>query len=270
MSTLDPPDTCVPRDVIDIIRHLERNKAEYEEKEAKISLQDAFSLYFRDEELDDFKCEKCSHTKVVIKKKLAKLPRVLIMHLKRYQIQAIVTEVPVEKPNELDFESDQVAAEPKMTTITSYNLVKNDSAIRIPRLVTLKDVIANDIPVDTPRKAAPVQKLEAMPEESATASEAEAKENQNKDEGLVKVLEEATTGSDAMVVSPSEEKLVEAINKPYKSHFTPSSPVTRSSLRPLREKNSRPTTPTASPRQSTSGPAVLTLNLRNTMSERLN
>ncbi|XP_076458433.1 uncharacterized protein LOC143292129 isoform X2 [Babylonia areolata] len=48
-----------------------------------LSLQDALDIFFQKEEID-YRCEKCGHTKAEVTHKFAKLPRVLILHLKRY------------------------------------------------------------------------------------------------------------------------------------------------------------------------------------------
>ncbi|XP_052814306.1 ubiquitin carboxyl-terminal hydrolase 37-like [Mya arenaria] len=47
------------------------------------SLQDALSLFFRSEEID-YTCEKCGHGKSDVTHKITRLPRVFILHLKRY------------------------------------------------------------------------------------------------------------------------------------------------------------------------------------------
>jgi uncharacterized UBP type Zn finger protein len=55
-----------------------------------IDLQKTLELFFRDEHLNDFKCEKCNSVEeVCIQRKFLKLPRVLILHLKRYQYKEI-------------------------------------------------------------------------------------------------------------------------------------------------------------------------------------
>ena len=49
-------------------------------------------MFFQDEHLNDFKCEKCNNVGVCIMRKFVKLPRILILHLKRYQFQEIEVE----------------------------------------------------------------------------------------------------------------------------------------------------------------------------------
>jgi len=73
------------------------------------------NIFFRDEHIDDFKCEKCNTIeKVTIKRKFAKLPRILILHLKRYQFR-----------------------ETKESPFEDFKLIKNDSDIIIPRYLSL-------------------------------------------------------------------------------------------------------------------------------------
>ncbi|WAR10025.1 UBP37-like protein [Mya arenaria] len=50
------------------------------------SLQDALSLFFRSEEID-YTCEKCGHGKSDVTHKITRLPRVFILHLKRYRFK---------------------------------------------------------------------------------------------------------------------------------------------------------------------------------------
>lgn len=57
-----------------------------------LTLQNTLEIFFQDEHLNDFKCEKCENIGVCIKRKIVKLPRVLILHLKRYQFQEIEVE----------------------------------------------------------------------------------------------------------------------------------------------------------------------------------
>ncbi len=95
-----------------------------------LSLQDTLDIFFRDEHIDDFKCETCeSIQKVTIRRKFAKLPRILILHLKRYQFQEI---------NESS--SEQSAA--------TFKMIKNDSHIQIPNYITLSSLVsAETLPI---------------------------------------------------------------------------------------------------------------------------
>uniref|UniRef100_A0A8C0NB69 Ubiquitin carboxyl-terminal hydrolase n=1 Tax=Canis lupus familiaris TaxID=9615 RepID=A0A8C0NB69_CANLF len=52
-------------------------------KALPLSIQSAFDLFFGAEELD-YRCEKCQHRSSVAVHKFSRLPRVLIVHLKRY------------------------------------------------------------------------------------------------------------------------------------------------------------------------------------------
>ncbi|ELV09456.1 ubiquitin carboxyl-terminal hydrolase 26 [Tupaia chinensis] len=52
-------------------------------KEFPLSIQSTFDLFFGAEELE-YKCEKCKHRSSVAVHKFSRLPRVLIVHLKRY------------------------------------------------------------------------------------------------------------------------------------------------------------------------------------------
>lgn len=79
-----------------------------------ITLQETLDIFFRDEHLDDFKCEKCESLEVFIQRKLVKLPRVLILHLKRYQFQETLIENEMEAifndidPNEITNEASRI------------------------------------------------------------------------------------------------------------------------------------------------------------------
>jgi uncharacterized UBP type Zn finger protein len=80
------------------------------------------NIFFRDEHIDDFKCEKCNTIeKVTIKRKFAKLPRILILHLKRYQFR-----------------------ETKESPFEDFKLIKNDSDIIIPRYLSLNPLTTSN------------------------------------------------------------------------------------------------------------------------------
>ena len=105
--------------------------------EKEISLQDTLNVFFHEEHLTDFKCEKCLNTgDVVIRREFVRLPRVLILHLKRYQYQEVRLE------NDMEAIFNDIELQDVVTTNTgakiSWKLNKNDSQIKIPRYLTLK------------------------------------------------------------------------------------------------------------------------------------
>jgi hypothetical protein len=124
-----------------------------------MSLQDTLNVFFQDEQLSDFSCPKCSTSeRMFIKRKFVRMPRVLILHLKRYQLH----ETPVnsgscknQQQSNAEFDSLWQAApnlsaadeqQPSSTTTTSrpaitYSLVKNDAVVRISRYLTLKHLV---------------------------------------------------------------------------------------------------------------------------------
>ncbi|XP_052234704.1 ubiquitin carboxyl-terminal hydrolase 37-like isoform X2 [Dreissena polymorpha] len=53
------------------------------------SLQDAISLFFRNEQIE-YTCEKCGHKKSDVTHRITRLPRVFILHLKRYSYSQII------------------------------------------------------------------------------------------------------------------------------------------------------------------------------------
>ncbi|XP_053386505.1 ubiquitin carboxyl-terminal hydrolase 37-like [Mercenaria mercenaria] len=52
------------------------------------SLQDALSLFFKNEQIE-YTCEKCGHGKSDVSHKITRLPRVFILHLKRYSYNQV-------------------------------------------------------------------------------------------------------------------------------------------------------------------------------------
>jgi len=143
---------------------------EQENKYRAISVQDALDIFFQEESLNDFKCEKCeSVQEVVIKRKFSRLPRVLVLYLKRYQFQEVKRQndiIPVNSANEqtngeiqeqsaslVDKPQQQQHQEqqPKVETRTNnYQLVKNDSIIRIKPYLTLKFITSNELQLPKP------------------------------------------------------------------------------------------------------------------------
>ena len=126
-----------------------------------ISIQNALDKDFQTEYLNDFKCEQgASVQEVVIKRTLTKLPRILILYLKRYQCvevslptaqQAATTDTDIDQqlladPFELlspttDSTTNQTVTDANQTSKQaqkSFRLVKNDSPIEITRELTLK------------------------------------------------------------------------------------------------------------------------------------
>jgi ubiquitin carboxyl-terminal hydrolase 26/29/37 len=94
---------------------------EKEEEEICISLQDALDIFFNDETISDFSCQNCSSRQdIVIQRKFSRLPRILILHLKRY---------------------DYVTT---TTTTTSQDTQKNASFIHIPRYLTLQFLLTQE------------------------------------------------------------------------------------------------------------------------------
>lgn len=103
-------------------------------------------VFFQDELLDDFKCEKCKLTEeVVIKRKFSKLPRVLILHLKRYQFREQEPEMRPLDELELD---DVISLESNQNF--GFRLVKNDSALKISRYLTLKHLLSEETSLKLP------------------------------------------------------------------------------------------------------------------------
>ncbi|XP_071112159.1 ubiquitin carboxyl-terminal hydrolase 37-like isoform X3 [Haliotis cracherodii] len=54
------------------------------------SLQDALDVFLQQEEID-YTCAKCGHTKSKVKHKFTRIPRILILHLKRYAYSAAIS-----------------------------------------------------------------------------------------------------------------------------------------------------------------------------------
>lgn len=119
---------------------------------SRLSIQDALDIFFKDELLTDFKCEKCNTKgENLIKRKFVRLPRVLILHLKRYQFKEVIEEKPIIINND-DIDLDE--PRPAETKIVSYKLIKNESSILIPHYLNLSHLITSSkdlkqpIPVD--------------------------------------------------------------------------------------------------------------------------
>ncbi len=79
------------------------------------SLQSTLEVFFQDENLEDFKCEKCANKGAIIQRRLIKLPRILILHLKRYQFQEVRTENEMEAAfNDVLSPDDDLNSGPKI------------------------------------------------------------------------------------------------------------------------------------------------------------
>ncbi|CAI9533396.1 unnamed protein product, partial [Staurois parvus] len=57
---------------------------------ASRSIQDSLDLFFRMEDLE-YSCEKCNGKSATVIHKFSRLPRVLILHLKRYSFNVILS-----------------------------------------------------------------------------------------------------------------------------------------------------------------------------------
>jgi uncharacterized UBP type Zn finger protein len=91
---------------------------------SSISVQDTLNLFFQDEILKDFKCENCKNSgEAIIKRKFNILPRILILHLKRYQFQLINQNLNKSNYNEYP---------------DNFRLYKNDSTVKISKFLNLK------------------------------------------------------------------------------------------------------------------------------------
>lgn len=130
---------------------------------AQLDLQKTMELFFQDEHLNDFKCEKCnSIEEVCIQRKFKKMPRILILHLKRYQFKEIQVENEMEAIfNDLDpksptapltEEDPNLPAETKTTTTKEirYKLVKNDQSVQIPKYIDIEPFVCRQSNLQLP------------------------------------------------------------------------------------------------------------------------
>lgn len=118
---------------------------------------------FKDEYLNDFKCEGCeSVQEVVIRRQLTRLPRILILYLKRYQCVEVAPDYPLNSTSELtDAEivaelSGQPPQQQPTTAAKTYRLVKNDSDVDITCELSLKSYLmrdshTNEVKVERPK-----------------------------------------------------------------------------------------------------------------------
>lgn len=106
-----------------------------------ISIQDTLDLFFHDEILKEFKCESCKNFgEAIIKRKFSMLPRILILHLKRYQYQIMNENLNKSSNNELK--------ENKY----NFRLYKNDSIVKIQKYLTLKFLADNKTKINGSKK----------------------------------------------------------------------------------------------------------------------
>lgn len=122
---------------------------------ANLSIQDALDVFFKEEVLDDFKCESCQNVQeVIIRRRFTKLPRILILHLKRYQFQEVVSVASTSSStNELESIAEGMTDEPQQNTISrNFRMFKNDSVIKIPPYLTLKWLTAEQSTLKLPKQ----------------------------------------------------------------------------------------------------------------------
>jgi hypothetical protein len=122
-------------------------------------LQDALDIFFQDESIEDFKCEKCGNNKedIVIHRKFFRLPRILILHLKRYNHMIKRDE---KSTNEKNKDSNLGTSTSSVTsleaksneTVTSTVTKKNASFINIPRYLTLQFLVIDKTLLKLPKK----------------------------------------------------------------------------------------------------------------------
>lgn len=140
--------------------------------QSAFSLQEALDIFFKDESLNDFKCESCeSIEEVIIRRSFHKLPKVLILYLKRYQFKEVVVaanQSEENKPTENaanDSSDEQVAPSGGKT----FKLVKNDSNVRIPRYLTLRFLTEQD-PIPEHEKQQPLVEIKSPLKSSENVS----------------------------------------------------------------------------------------------------
>ena len=126
-------------------------------------MQDALDIFFQDESIEDFKCEKCGNNKedIVIHRKFFRLPRILILHLKRYNHMIKRDEkLTNEKNKDSNVNSNLGASTSSVTsleaksneTVTSTVTKKNASFINIPRYLTLQFLVIDKSLLQLPKK----------------------------------------------------------------------------------------------------------------------
>lgn len=117
--------------------------------------------------MDDFKCESCASVQeVIIRRKLTKLPRILILYLKRYQfieVNSPANPTSSEQPTTaVDTETAAAESTGQQSANKVYRLVKNDSDVEITRELSLKahlmrDTASNEIKIDKPKCLGPAE-----------------------------------------------------------------------------------------------------------------
>ncbi|CAF0909838.1 unnamed protein product [Brachionus calyciflorus] len=131
---------------------LPENFLDSSDDQKELSIQNALDIFFKDELLTDFKCEKCNtRGENLIKRKFVRLPRVLILHLKRYQFKEVVEEIPKTEFNTINddlglFDDDHKPNESptKNEKIVSFKLVKNESSVLIPCHLNLNHLLTTN------------------------------------------------------------------------------------------------------------------------------
>lgn len=107
--------------------------------------------------MDDFKCESCASVQeVIIRRKLTKLPRILILYLKRYQFIEVTSPAANTTSEQPTVAVDTETTAESTSANKVYRLVKNDSDVEITRELSLKahlmrDTATNEIKIDKPR-----------------------------------------------------------------------------------------------------------------------
>ena len=137
-------------------------------------MQDALDIFFQDESIEDFKCEKCGNNKedIVIHRKFFKLPRILILHLKRYD-HLIKREEKLTSINTNDKNTDiACGTESSQTNLASISTTtkKNVSFINIPRFLTLQFLITEKSLLKLPKKISTSNILIAASKKSSEKS----------------------------------------------------------------------------------------------------
>lgn len=137
------------------------------------SVQSALDSNFQDEFLTDFKCESCeSVQEVVIRRKLSKLPRILILYLKRYQFVEVssttTSTTTVDQYNTNNNDPEIEPPPPPAQQQKVHRLIKNDSDVEINRELSMQSHILREDPpndggaeknvkVERPKRLGPVE-----------------------------------------------------------------------------------------------------------------
>ncbi|XP_023933293.1 ubiquitin carboxyl-terminal hydrolase 37-like isoform X1 [Lingula anatina] len=123
------------------------------DQESPPTIQDSLDQFFRREFLE-YKCEKCGASKAQVTHKFTKLPRIIILHLKRYHFHV---------GNSMQAKSGRSVGIPKFLTLQKHCLEETTppypaavpSAIQSPRKTALDEISLenqNQTITDTPRR----------------------------------------------------------------------------------------------------------------------